>query len=58
MCILQNQVGSNLNSSTTLLRHSIIVMLNENGKLFYQSFGGNLFCDKTIFTVLVAILAC
>ena len=33
-------------------------MLNENGKLFYQSFGGNLFCDKTIFTVLVAILAC
>ena len=33
-------------------------MLNENGKLFYQRFGGNLFCDKTIFTVLVVILAC
>ena len=32
-------------------------MLNENGKLFYQLFGGNLYyiCDNTIFPVLDAI---
>ena len=32
-------------------------MLNENRKLFYQLFGGNLYyiCDKTIFPVLDTI---
>ena len=49
-----NLVGSNLNSLTTLLRYGI-VMLNENGKLFYKLFGRNLLCDKTIFPVLVTI---